>query len=323
MTKKIIRLTESDLIKLVNKFLKEDMETEPEMVNVPLDKVTAVQQALKDKSEVYAKLLGTTGPNGDGVDGKFGKNTRNAVKSYQKDNGIKQTGNVGPITSKSLGVEQITKNSKVSQSPKPEEPTKNSKVSQSPKPEEPTKNSNSYILFDGSYLSFIDNGKVIKKWKAYSGRTKWNTFGDKNAEKYVNTVGQDPQQFMKIGQAGPIPSGQYSISQIQERTKGNAYDLCNGKNYKELLALMMKSSSHDWNTGTTGDLIAWGDYRCPISAVKGTNTYGRGSFYIHGGGIAGSIGCIDLLLNIKDFVDTFQSWKDRTKNNSIKLIVKY
>jgi len=187
-------------------------------------------------------------------------------------------------------------------------------------------NTQSYLLFDGNNLSFIDGGKVIKKWKAYSGRTKWNAFGDKQIMKYVDTMGQDPKQFMKIGNQGPIPMGDYLINQVQKRSKpslGAADELCSGKNYNQLASLMMKSKTHDWNTGTTGDLIAWGDYRCPIINQKGTDTFGRGSFYIHGGGIAGSIGCIDLLLNMKDFVNTFESWKSRTKNNSIKLVVKY
>lgn len=184
----------------------------------------------------------------------------------------------------------------------------------------------SYLLFDGQNLTFFQNGKVFKVWKAYSGRTKWNTFGDKTAQKYVDTVGQDPKQFMKVGNAGPIPAGEYTISEIQKRTNPSSNasaKLCTGKNYKQLLDLMMKSSDHDWNTGTTGDLIAWGDYRCPITPIKGTNTFGRGSFYVHGGGIAGSIGCIDLLLNMQDFANSFQTWKNNTGNNTLKLVVRY
>jgi peptidoglycan hydrolase-like protein with peptidoglycan-binding domain len=69
------------------------------MENVPLGKVEAVQQALVDAGY-------DIGP--AGVDGKFGRNTRNAVIKYQKDNGIKQTGNVGPVTSGKLGVQPLT-----------------------------------------------------------------------------------------------------------------------------------------------------------------------------------------------------------------------
>ena len=98
--RKIIKLTESDLEKIVRRVLKEDMEVEPEMANVPLDKVKAAQQALVDAGY-------NIGPTG--VDGKFGKNTRAAVRLYQKNNGIRQTGNVGPITAGKLGVQPLVR----------------------------------------------------------------------------------------------------------------------------------------------------------------------------------------------------------------------
>jgi peptidoglycan hydrolase-like protein with peptidoglycan-binding domain len=99
-TENVIRLTESDLKKTIKKvLLREDDEPLPEMKTVPLGKVEAVQQALVDAGY-------SVGPKG--VDGVFGKNTRSAVLKYQKDNGIKQTGNVGPITAGRLGVQQLT-----------------------------------------------------------------------------------------------------------------------------------------------------------------------------------------------------------------------
>jgi len=96
---KIIKLTESDLEKIIKRILKEDVDALPEMENVPLGKVEAVQQALVNAGY-------DIGP--AGVDGKFGRNTKNAVMKYQKDNGIKQTGNVGPVTSGKLGVQPLT-----------------------------------------------------------------------------------------------------------------------------------------------------------------------------------------------------------------------
>ena len=97
--KKIIKLTESDLEKIVRRVLKEDSEIEPEMANVPLNKVQSVQQALIDAGY-------NVGP--EGADGKYGRNTRAAVIQYQKANGIKQTGNVGPVTARKLGVQPLT-----------------------------------------------------------------------------------------------------------------------------------------------------------------------------------------------------------------------
>jgi peptidoglycan hydrolase-like protein with peptidoglycan-binding domain len=81
------------------------------MENVPLDKVQSVQQALVDAGY-------DVGP--DGADGKFGRNTRAAVIKYQKANGIKQTGNVGPLTAGKLGVQPLTSGKPVQKpTPKP------------------------------------------------------------------------------------------------------------------------------------------------------------------------------------------------------------
>ena len=96
---KIIRLTESDLEQIIKRVLREDAAPLPDMENVPLGKVEAIQQALINAGY-------DIGPTG--VDGVFGKNTRNAVIKYQKDNGIKQTGNVGPVTAGKLGVQPLT-----------------------------------------------------------------------------------------------------------------------------------------------------------------------------------------------------------------------
>ena len=105
---RIVKLTESDLEKIVKKVLREDVDVLPEMENVPLGKVEAVQQALVDAGY-------DIGPTG--VDGKFGRNTRAAVIKYQKANGIKQTGNVGPVTSGKLGVRALTSGKPLDKTP--------------------------------------------------------------------------------------------------------------------------------------------------------------------------------------------------------------
>jgi hypothetical protein len=96
---KVIKLTESDLERIIKRVLNEDPQPLPDMENVPLGKVEAVQQALVNAGY-------DVGPTG--VDGKFGSNTRAAVIKYQKANGIKQTGNVGPMTAGKLGVQALT-----------------------------------------------------------------------------------------------------------------------------------------------------------------------------------------------------------------------
>ena len=83
--KKVIRLTESDLEKIVKRILKEQSD----------NKVKLVQQAL-----IF---------NGFRIkdNGVFGPATKEAVRQFQKKKGIKQTGNVGPITAKALGVQPL------------------------------------------------------------------------------------------------------------------------------------------------------------------------------------------------------------------------
>jgi peptidoglycan hydrolase-like protein with peptidoglycan-binding domain len=112
---RIIRLTESDLEKIIKKVLKEDPQPLPDMENIPLGKVEAVQQALIDAGY-------DVGPTG--VDGKFGSNTRAAVIKYQKNNGIKQTGNVGPVTGGKLGVEPLTSGRPLTKTPTTAKPNK-------------------------------------------------------------------------------------------------------------------------------------------------------------------------------------------------------
>ena len=121
--KKIIKLTESDLEQIIKRVLKEDSQLLPDMENVPLDKVKSVQQALVDAGY-------DVGPYG--VDGKFGRNTRSAVIKYQRDNGIKQTGNVGPVTGGKLGVQPLT-SGKPSQQTTTVSPKKNTQQSEKPK----------------------------------------------------------------------------------------------------------------------------------------------------------------------------------------------
>ena len=180
-----------------------------------------------------------------------------------------------------------------------------------------------YLSFDGTTLKWVVDGKVVKSWKAVSGRTKFNTFGDKNAEQMVKKYGGNNSEFMKIKEQGPIPVGSYTISQIQKRTNGDATQFMQGKNQKKLYDLMMAGNKHDWNSGEVADLIAWGDYRLPITKIGETETFGRGSFYIHGGGIPGSIGCIDLMDGMNDFANYFTEWKSNPGNKKLKLVVKY
>jgi peptidoglycan hydrolase-like protein with peptidoglycan-binding domain len=118
--KKVIRLTESDLEQIVKKVLNEQVSTnvnpknlkfgdrdKPEDVNGP---VHILQKKLMDMGFLKTKSMKPTG--------YFGNLTKNAVITFQKKYGISQTGNVGSITSKKLGIQELTNSKPVLNNPK-------------------------------------------------------------------------------------------------------------------------------------------------------------------------------------------------------------
>ena len=52
----------------------------------------------------------------------------------------------------------------------------------------------------------------------------------------------------------------------------------------------------------SGDYAAaWGSHRITIHPFDSTHTFGRGGFFIHGGTMPGSAGCIDLTSGMPRF----------------------
>lgn len=68
---------------------------------------------------------------------------------------------------------------------------------------------------------------------------------------------------------------------------------------------------------------AWGNYRLTIHPHSGTQTYGRGGFFIHGGTVPGSAGCIDLTVNIDRFVEQLTRELEGLPECYIPLVVRY
>jgi peptidoglycan hydrolase-like protein with peptidoglycan-binding domain len=87
--------------------------------------IICIQKALTNAG--FGNLLGNSGPNGDGIDGKYGNNTKIAVTKYQESKNISNpgTGFVGPVTAKSMGCKRLetskdrNKKSLVNPKPKP------------------------------------------------------------------------------------------------------------------------------------------------------------------------------------------------------------
>lgn len=113
--RQVIKLKESELTNIVANIINEQSS----------DRTTKIQKILKQKG--YGKLLGTTGPNKDGIDGVYGQNTVNAVKAFQKDNKIKETGYVGKLTGSALGLDVVTPTKTTTKTPTPKVTTKDPK----------------------------------------------------------------------------------------------------------------------------------------------------------------------------------------------------
>lgn len=296
-----IKITENQIKELIKVLIKEDIPSaEPSLTSGKDDNVIKIQTFLQKNG--FGQYLGSAG-----IDGVMGKNTKEAIRQFQIKNGkLSQDGIVGSETAKVMGVQPMVN------------PVK------SVSPLKPVVKQSLYILFDGTNFSWIENGKTIRQWKAYSGRTKWNSMTD-HQRKMSATLPKS--EFMKMKENGPIPSGNYYIGSIQKRTNGDSHKVVDGKDYNYLNKFFSDPKEnlkgHDWNSGTVQDLIAWGNYRMPITKLGGTETFGRGSFYVHGGGIAGSVGCIDLVNNIDEFANYFSMWKKKTNNDKINIVVKY
>jgi peptidoglycan hydrolase-like protein with peptidoglycan-binding domain len=122
--KKVIKLTESDLERIVKKILQEqsilseiesdeqDFDESQGDANTQIsnfNQSASVDQkqnmmAIQRKLKSLGYNLGNFGPNGDGIDGNYGKRTLAAIKNFQSRNNIKSTGWVGSVTAPLLGV---------------------------------------------------------------------------------------------------------------------------------------------------------------------------------------------------------------------------
>lgn len=312
---RIIKITQKGLKRLVESIISEasgDDTTSTKLENLSRNDLVLLQGGLKQTE--FGGSLGSSGPNKDGVDGVLGNRTKTALSNFQQKNkisgendmlGPKSMALLKPLMDKVKIVTPTTKQSTPSTTPSIK---------------------SSYLFFDGKTLKLVVNGKSVATYNAWSGRTKWNAFSAAQkalVDRMVNKI-----DFMKIKGAGPIPEGSYYLGDIQKRTNGDALKLVGNKDWYEVLKVYDAEVSkigdnHNFNAGTAQDMIAWGNYRMAIIKKSGTETFGRGSFYLHGGGLAGSIGCIDLVDRIDDFVATYKSHLSRTGTKTIDLYVDY
>lgn len=167
------------------------------------------------------------------------------------------------------------------------------------------------LFFDGKTLSWVVNGQAKKTWDAISG----NTFMSAGTRYDSETHGG---KYVKLSDKGPLPEGKYSINGIQHQKREDNNFI------KQAIAFYTSKSvgAKNFEKGS-GARFAWGDSRCAIKSTAGTDTFGRHSFYIHGGAIAGSSGCIDLTGDMDDFAKTYGAYLAHGNKPLVPLTVKY
>ncbi len=142
------------------------------------------------------------------------------------------------------------------------------------------------LKFDGKTLQAFGTRKPML-FPAVSGKRN-----EKGVFDYSN-------ERQRIAYQGPIPAGEYWIqpSQLWE---------------------------NNWlKSRLVSPRAAWGNFRLTIHPYPGTQTHGRGGFFLHGGTAPGSAGCIDLVARIDQFVERLREELGGLPECYIPLTVRY
>jgi hypothetical protein len=173
------------------------------------------------------------------------------------------------------------------------------------------------MAFDGLFLTVFGDGKEILRFFAESGRPTLPTEehvrecgADRRVDTYMSAV------FAGIEDHGPIPEGefQFNPSQIENFS------------FSEQMSLLWSGL---WTSGSVkfrgrmqhaGD---WGRGRVRLDKIRTQdapcgNPHTRHSFYLHGGVIQGSAGCIDIGSRFPELADFLAEFK-----KPIRIKVKY
>ncbi|NML15945.1 DUF2778 domain-containing protein [Azohydromonas sp. G-1-1-14] len=142
------------------------------------------------------------------------------------------------------------------------------------------------LVFDGSFLRATGTKQPLM-FPAVSGKRNDHGKFDYSPER------------QKVRNKGPIPEGEYWIQPSQ---------LWENNWFKSLIRTPRS---------------AWGNFRLTIHPYPGTQTHGRGGFFIHGGSVPGSAGCIDLTLGIDKFVKQLRTELEGLPECYIPLSVRY
>ena len=157
-----------------------------------------------------------------------------------------------------------------------------------------------------TYNYDADSGVPINQ-KTLSVMDKLNMTSSQIASRNLSSQFDYSKGRQKEKSTGPIPEGNYYIL----KDKIQKFDELS--TFQQALGTVVRGQ---WR----GAVYAWGSYRFEIYPKKVTiGNVTRGDFFIHGGSVRGSAGCIDLCSGISPFVHYF----NQHPQNKIHLIVKY
>ena len=245
--KKIVKLTESDLNRIVSKILTEALDGDVE----EFETATEVRDAITnyDKGGVDAKErmkeiqralkskgynLGRSGPNKDGVDGKYGQLTYNAIVDYQRKNGIKRTGWVGKLTSAKLGVEPMVSGTRFLGKPTGGGEVKPPVTTTDPKKQQQINNiycsvKNGIIKNPNSTFNNTSWDGYVKRYKVTAAEIAIAKSACKKIQSGVSTpcVGLDPKVCAKISSTGTVTMGNAGTEECAQFVSNNLKTLDN------------------------------------------------------------------------------------------------
>lgn len=335
--KKIIRLTENDLQSIVEKVLQEqgsmfgiagsntpgyrqdDLRNKTNSQKVVTPRVEDINpkklkigdggsknpKQIEDVKKLQSELvkLGFLELK-QGPTGYFGSLTQKALDKYNLSKGQK-------LQTTSLGKENVQKSNAAKNTAKCETGT------------DEVLNPNASLSFDGDKLFWIVNGKPIKTWDAVSGLT-WKNTPPKDWGEMLKKYTTNREVWAKDKNAGPLPEGQYSVGPLETRS-GDMEEIGSLEAfwYKLTGQVSDKDSDRQFCKNTILSRISWGNYRAPITPSGSQKMYNRGDFYVHGGSLKGSHGCIDLTDDMEDFAKFMGIWSSATGKKKIPMTVKY
>lgn len=134
------------------------------------------------------------------------------------------------------------------------------------------------LEFDGQTLTATNNEKTLKSWPAMSGKPGYQSRAATEIEDY-----------------GPIPEGIWHL------------------NPDELQTYSPEKESRGWRgpngeTPWLGGTRSWGNHRIRLEPDEfHTDTKNRDGFYLHGGEVPGSAGCIDTTNNMNEVAKFIRS----------------